>query len=80
MICGVDAASKIITIVAGTGAFGYSGDGALATAATMRAPDGVTVDSSGNNSTFAGWSGGRVHRNWNLRGNGYRSDGGYGDV
>ena len=28
--------------------FGYSGDGGLATAATMRAPDGVTVDSSGN--------------------------------
>ena len=48
VICRVDAASKIITIVAGTGAFGYSGDGGLATAATMRAPDGVTVDSSGN--------------------------------
>jgi trimeric autotransporter adhesin len=48
VICRVDAASKIITIVAGTGAFGYSGDGGVATAATMAAPDGVTVDSSGN--------------------------------
>ena len=39
IICRVDATSKNITIVAGTGAFGYSGDGGLATAATMRAPD-----------------------------------------
>ena len=48
IICRVDATSKNITIVAGTGAFGYSGDGGLATAATMRAPDGVAVDSAGN--------------------------------
>ncbi len=44
----MDATSKNITIVAGTGAFGYSGDGGLATAATMRAPDGVAVDGAGN--------------------------------
>ncbi len=48
VICRVDAASKIITIVAGTGTFGYSGDGNPATSATMAAPDGVAVDSAGN--------------------------------
>jgi trimeric autotransporter adhesin len=48
VVCRVDATSKIITIVAGTGVFGYSGDGGLATSATMRAPDGVAVDGSGN--------------------------------
>ena len=48
IVCRVDATSKNITIVAGTGAFGYSGDGGLATAATMRAPDGVAVDGAGN--------------------------------
>ncbi len=48
IICRVDATSKNITIVAGTGAFGYSGDGGPATAAKMRAPDGVAVDSAGN--------------------------------
>jgi sugar lactone lactonase YvrE len=48
IICRVDATSKNITIVAGTGAFGYSGDGGPATSATMEAPDGVAVDSAGN--------------------------------
>jgi sugar lactone lactonase YvrE len=48
VICRVDAASKILTIVAGTGAFGYSGDGGLAISAAMAAPDGVAVDGSGN--------------------------------
>ncbi len=48
VVCRVDATSKNLTIVAGTGAFGYSGDGGPATSATMRAPDGVAVDSSGN--------------------------------
>ena len=48
IVCRVDATSKNITIVAGTGTFGYSGDGGLATAATMRAPDGVAVDGAGN--------------------------------
>ena len=48
VICRVDASSKILTIVAGTGAFDYSGDGGPATLATMAAPDGVAVDSAGN--------------------------------
>lgn len=48
VICRVDATSKILTIVAGTGAFGFSGDGGPATLAKMRAPDGVAVDSTGN--------------------------------
>ena len=37
-----------ITTVAGTGAFGYSGDGGLATSARLAFPTGVAVDSSGN--------------------------------
>ncbi|WP_026260880.1 NHL repeat-containing protein [Spirosoma luteum] len=42
------ASSGIITTVAGTGTAGFSGDGAAATAATLNAPAGVTVDASGN--------------------------------
>jgi trimeric autotransporter adhesin len=37
-----------ITTVAGTGTFGYSGDGGLATAAQLTAPGGVAVDGDGN--------------------------------
>jgi sugar lactone lactonase YvrE len=48
IVCRVDATSKDITIVAGTGTPGYSGDGGLATAATLRIPDGVAVDGAGN--------------------------------
>jgi trimeric autotransporter adhesin len=44
----VDVNTKIITTVAGTSAFGYSGDGGLATEATMEVPDGVAVDAAGN--------------------------------
>ncbi len=37
-----------ITTVAGTGAFGYRGDGGLATSALLAIPTGVAVDNSGN--------------------------------
>ena len=38
----------IITTVAGTGAAGFSGDGGLATAATLNNPFGIWVEASGN--------------------------------
>jgi sugar lactone lactonase YvrE len=44
----VSASSGIITTVAGTGQWAYSGDGGLATSATLYDPRGVTVDASGN--------------------------------
>ena len=37
-----------ITTVAGTGSQGYSGDGSAAISATLRLPNGVAVDSTGN--------------------------------
>ncbi len=39
---------SIITTIAGTGAGGYSGDGSQATSATITAPHGIDIDSSGN--------------------------------
>lgn len=46
----IDAVTKNISTVAGsiTQRFGYSGDGGLATAATLAAPQSVTVDANGN--------------------------------
>ncbi len=44
----VSFSTGVITTVAGTGAAGYSGDGGLATAATFRSPNGITVDNAGN--------------------------------
>ncbi len=40
--------SGVITTVAGTGTYGFSGDGGQATSAWLRRPEGVGVDSSGN--------------------------------
>ena len=37
----------IITTIAGTGIFGYSGDNGAATSATLSKPSGVALDSSG---------------------------------
>jgi len=44
----ITAATGIITTVAGNGTAGYNGDNVLATAATLNAPMGVTVDGGGN--------------------------------
>ena len=44
----VQASTGIITTVAGNGNWGYSGDGSLATSASLYFPDAVALDSSGN--------------------------------
>jgi hypothetical protein len=41
-------ASGVITTVAGTGTFGYSGDGGPATAAELGVPEGLALDAAGN--------------------------------
>jgi hypothetical protein len=41
-------AAGILTVVAGNGTFGYSGDGGPATSAQLSGPQGLSVDSSGN--------------------------------
>ncbi len=43
----IDAATGIISTVAGTGVAGYTGDGNSATVATLSSPTGVAVDSQG---------------------------------
>ena len=43
-----ECAAQIITTVVGTGAGGYSGDGAAATNAGLNSPYGVAVDTAGN--------------------------------
>ena len=44
----VDGTTGVITTVAGTGTFGFSGDGGRADRATMRAPHGLAIDRLGN--------------------------------
>ncbi len=43
----VTVSTGIITTVAGTGTYGYSGDNGQATTATLRYPQGVALDASG---------------------------------
>ena len=44
----IDINTGIITTVVGNGAWGYTGDGGLATAATVRDPMGLAFDAAGN--------------------------------
>ncbi len=44
----IDLATGIITVVAGNGTYGYSGDGAPASAASIAAPFDIAFDASGN--------------------------------
>jgi sugar lactone lactonase YvrE len=44
----IDAATGIITTIAGTGTPGFSGDTTAATAATLALPHGLTIDAAGN--------------------------------
>ncbi len=44
----ITASTNIITTIAGTGASGYTGDGAAATAATLKNPHAVVMDKTGN--------------------------------
>jgi trimeric autotransporter adhesin len=44
----VDALTGIISTIAGTGAYGATGDGGLAVSATLSSPTGIAVDGSGN--------------------------------
>ena len=57
----VDAASSVITTVAGTGESGSSGDGGPATEAVIATPAGVVVDEAGN-LFIADWENHRVRR------------------
>jgi hypothetical protein len=44
----IEAASGLVTTIAGTGQAGGSGDGGPATAATLKRPHGACVDEVGN--------------------------------
>ena len=43
----VTVSTGIITTIAGTGDYSYSGDGGAATSATLYSPTGVALDASG---------------------------------
>ena len=43
----VTESTGIITTIAGTGSYGYSGDNGAATSATLNYPSGVALDASG---------------------------------
>ena len=55
----VDAATGVITTVAGTGTHGFSGDGGLAASARLSFPRGLAVDGTGN-LYIADWLNGRI--------------------
>ena len=57
----VDASTGIISTVAGTGVFGFSGDGGPATSAQISSPEGVAVDGSGN-LYIADWDNHRIRK------------------
>ena len=44
----ITSSTGIISTIAGTGSYGFTGNGGAATSATLKNPDGVTLDSSGN--------------------------------
>lgn len=61
----VDAATGIITTVAGNGSQGYNGDGGLATSASLYLPAAVLVDAHGN--LYIADTGNRIVRFINIR-------------
>src|SRR4029078_6019335 len=44
----IDAQTNVVTVFAGTGTFGFSGDGGPATAGTFQTPVGIVFDALGN--------------------------------
>lgn len=59
--CATKSGAQIISTVAGTGTYGFSGDGAAATAAELSLPTGVAVD-AGNNIYFSDNANNRIRK------------------